>query len=92
MSKRTAQRNCHTRIVRLETITRRPSSVNGNPSFKFYVSESESESGYELISSTDSSFCYEVGSPGLRECDLVKILLTRSGRVACMWPMSNGKV
>jgi hypothetical protein len=72
------------KIVRIESIIRLNSSVNGNPRFAFSFSNGE---GY--ISMSDAAFCYAVGNPGMRVGDTVTIELTRAGRIRHMGPYNN---
>jgi hypothetical protein len=71
-------------IVRIESIERLNSSVNGNPRFRFYLSD-----GDYATSMSDAAFCYAVGNPGMRPGDTVVIERTRAGNIRHMGPYNE---
>ena len=58
---------------------RRPSSVNGNPRYRFHFTD-----GSTHDSMSDAAFAYAVGNPELREGSTVALELTRAGNIRTM--------
>jgi hypothetical protein len=61
-----------------------PSSVNGNPRWRFVFSD-----GTEHYSMSDAGWCYAVGDPGIRKGSTVDLELTRAGRIRHMRATSH---
>lgn len=64
-------------LSRIESLN---SSVNGSPRFRLGFDD-----GTSAITSSDYGFCYEIGNPGMRIGDTVRISTTAAGRVCDMW-------
>lgn len=65
--------------VTIESITRRNSSVNGNPRYQFTFTD-----GTTAPSMSDAGFAYEVGNQNMREGSTVLVEYTRAGNIRDM--------
>lgn len=72
-------------LKRIHSITRLDSSTNGNPRFKIAFDDAAAS---PLTTSSDHAFCYAVGNPDMREGCLVRVELTRAGRISEMSPVT----
>lgn len=54
-------------------------SRNGNPRFEIFWGD-----GTRAVTSSDQSFCYAVGNPGMRQGDTVYVAFTKAGRIEDM--------
>lgn len=68
----------------ISRIERLNNSVNGCPRFRFHFDDATSAN-----LQSDSSFAYEVGNPGFREGDAVKVSFSRAGTVEYMRTISE---
>jgi hypothetical protein len=66
-----------TRII--HTIERLNNSMNGNPRYCIGFAD-----GSEAVTSSDASFCYAIGNPGMRAGCTVTMIFTRAGRISHM--------
>lgn len=73
-------------LKRIHSIKRLDSSVNGNPR---YAIAFEDAAASPLTTSSDHGFCYAVGNPDMREGCLVRVELTRAGRICEMSPVDG---
>lgn len=73
-------------VKRIHSIERLDSSANGNPRFKIAFDDAAAS---PLTTSSDCAFCYAVGNPDMREGCLVRVMLTRAGRIADMSPVDG---
>lgn len=73
-------------IRRIYSIKRLDSSVYGNPRFAIAFDDAAAS---PLTTSSDCGFCYAVGNPDMREGCLVRVTLTRAGRIADMSPVTR---
>jgi len=73
---------------KIRKLTRLVNSRNGNPRYKV---ELEGAPGWDTtaITSSDHSFAYAVGNPGMREGDRVRVEFTRAGRISHMEPAGD---
>ena len=72
-------------IRRIYSIQRIGLTASGNPRFKIAFDDAAAS---PLTTSSDCAFCYEVGNPDMREGCLVRVTLTRAGRISEMSPVT----
>lgn len=77
--------SAHT-LRRIWSITRLHCSVNGNPRYDIAF---EDDPRRPLRTASDHSFCYAVGNPDMREGSLVRVELTRAGRISDISPATK---
>jgi hypothetical protein len=82
-------------IEEISAIERLKNSVNGNPRFSIsFASIGAGESfhyGGSAITSSDHSFCYKIGNPGLRVGSVVRVEFTRAGRICGLYPLKSAR-
>ncbi len=71
-----------TRVI--ESLSRLRNSVNGNPRYRITFTD-----GSSAVTSSDRSFAYEMGNPGMREGSTVSVEFTRAGRISHMQPVKD---
>lgn len=69
--------------VQIVDIERLNCSVNGNPRFNIVFDDKLSWMA-ELTTQSDNGLNYEIGNPGFRVGDWVKIETTRAGRISAI--------
>ncbi len=67
--------------VQIIGIERKGCSTNGNPRFEIIWDDKIGWAGYAMTQS-DVSFSYEIGNPGFRVGDWVRLAFTRHGRIS----------
>lgn len=60
----------------ITSIDRLPSSTNGNPRYSLTIG------ARQFVTSSDISDAYEIGNIGYRVGNIVRLTLTRSGRIS----------
>lgn len=73
----------------ISAIERERNSVNGNPRYRVSFAGTGTGDDYQpgpvALTSSDAGCAYEIGNPGYRVGDTVRVEFTKAGRIACLW-------